>query len=89
MTLDPDADPSSAAGIAGALAMTRLVKMARPPGQLPTERDQQFDAFAKFLVVRFDDACAAEKLTQDQVDNLLADIEERVAEARQTISDRN
>ncbi len=79
----------SAKSLAGAIAMTRLVKMARPPGQRPTKREKQFDEFTKFLARQFKAACATERLTRDEVANLLAGIEDRVAEARATIAERN
>ena len=49
MTQPEHNDWQTAAGLAGAVAMTRLVKMARVPGRLSMNRDRQFDAFAEFL----------------------------------------
>jgi hypothetical protein len=88
-TSGPQSNWKSAEGLAGALSMTRLVKMARQPGQPLSERDRQFDKFAKFLAQQFKAACAKERLTKDEVANLLADIEDRVAEARADIAERN
>jgi hypothetical protein len=82
-------DWQSAKGLAGAVAMSRLVKMARLPGQPLTKRDRQFDKFVGFLAAQFKAACAKERLSKDEIANLLAGIEDRVAEARDTIGDRN